>query len=44
MLAITSVSAGYGDIQILRDVSLGVEAGAIVALLGHRTARGRLRS
>jgi len=38
MLDITSVSAGYGDIQILRDVSLGVEAGAIVALLGHNGA------
>ena len=38
MLVVNGVSAGYGDIQILREVSLEVAAGTIVALLGNNGA------
>ena len=34
MLAIDKVEAGYGNIQILNGVTLGVAKGQIVALLG----------
>lgn len=34
MLELTDVNAGYGEIQILRDVSFMVEEGEIVALVG----------
>jgi branched-chain amino acid transport system ATP-binding protein len=34
LLRVESISAGYGDVTVLRDVSLHVEQGEIVALLG----------
>ena len=38
MLRIDAVCAGYGDIQVLTDVSLGVEPGEIVAIVGANGA------
>jgi branched-chain amino acid transport system ATP-binding protein len=38
MLAIEKLSAGYGDVRVLREVTLGVEAGEILALLGRNGA------
>ena len=38
MLRVDSICAGYGDIQVLRDVSLGVEPGEIVAIVGANGA------
>lgn len=38
MLQIEALNAGYGDVQILRDVSLTVEEGQIVALIGANGA------
>jgi ABC-type branched-subunit amino acid transport system ATPase component len=35
MLRITELHAGYGDLTVVRGVSLSVAAGEIVALLGH---------
>jgi branched-chain amino acid transport system ATP-binding protein len=37
-LELRGVSAGYGPVQVLRDVDLGVAAGAVVALLGPNGA------
>src|SRR5919197_4531614 len=37
-LVIASVSGGYGDLTVLRDVSLRVERSSIVALLGANGA------
>lgn len=34
MLVIKELNAGYGDVQVLRDVNLTVEEGEMVALLG----------
>jgi branched-chain amino acid transport system ATP-binding protein len=38
MLSVDSVCAGYGDIQVLTDVSLRVERGEIVAIVGANGA------
>jgi branched-chain amino acid transport system ATP-binding protein len=38
MLEIESLQAGYGEVQILRDVSLKVEAGEMVTLVGSNGA------
>jgi branched-chain amino acid transport system ATP-binding protein len=35
MLALTNVHTGYGEVHVLRGVSLTVEAGQVVALLGR---------
>jgi branched-chain amino acid transport system ATP-binding protein len=38
MLEVEEISAGYGDLQILRRVSLKIERGEIVGLLGANSA------
>lgn len=38
LLQIEGLHAGYGDVQVLRNVSLSVEAGQIVALIGANGA------
>ncbi|WP_323172507.1 ABC transporter ATP-binding protein [Natrialba sp. PRR66] len=38
LLSVDSVDAGYGDTQVLRDLSLSVEAGEIVSLVGRNGA------
>lgn len=38
LLQIEGLRAGYGDVQILRDVSIGVDEGQIVALIGANGA------
>ncbi len=38
MLEIRGLNAGYGEVQILRDVSLSVETGQIVTLVGSNGA------
>lgn len=38
MLHVDAICAGYGDIQVLTDVSLGVEPGEIVAIVGANGA------
>src|ERR1700747_457946 len=38
MLEVRHLSAGYGDVQILRDVSLSVQAGEIATLIGSNGA------
>ena len=38
MLEVKNISAGYGNIQILWDVSLKVNEGEIVALIGANGA------
>lgn len=38
MLAVKSLTAGYGDVPVLNEVSLSVEAGEIVAVLGANAA------
>jgi branched-chain amino acid transport system ATP-binding protein len=38
VLTVTGVSAGYGDVRVLREVSLHVGQGEIVSLLGHNGA------
>ena len=53
VLRLTGVSLGYGDIDILRDISLGVRRGEVVALMGGsgsgkttllRAATGQIRA
>ena len=34
LLEVKNLNTGYGDLQILRDVSLTVNEGEVVALLG----------
>lgn len=34
MISITSLAAGYGQVQVLRDISLDIQANEIVAVLG----------
>ncbi len=38
MLEVRGLNAGYGEVQILRDVSLSVQAGEIVTLVGSNGA------
>ncbi|MGB2695063.1 MAG: ABC transporter ATP-binding protein, partial [Dehalococcoidia bacterium] len=38
MLEIKNLNAGYGSIQVLRDVSLAIEPGEVVAVLGTNGA------
>jgi len=38
MLTLDAISAGYGQAQVLRDLSLSVEAGEILCLLGRNGA------
>ena len=38
MLEIRGLNAGYGEVQILREVSLSVQAGEIVTLVGSNGA------
>jgi len=38
MLSLTGITAGYGDTTVLRDVSLSVPSGCVVALLGPNGA------
>ena len=38
LLEVTSLAVAYGDVQVLWDVSLGVEAGTIVAIVGANGA------
>jgi branched-chain amino acid transport system ATP-binding protein len=38
MLAIVAVSAGYGDIEVLHEVSLAIERGSITSLIGSNGA------
>jgi branched-chain amino acid transport system ATP-binding protein len=38
VLEIRGLTAGYGEVEILRDVSLGVDAGQIVTLVGSNGA------
>ena len=38
MLEVRNLCAGYGDIQILRDISLSVQAGEIATLIGSNGA------
>ena len=38
MLKIDNVSAGYGDLKVLYDVSLEVNVGEVVALVGANGA------
>ena len=38
MLKLTDINAGYGKVQVLRDLSLEVRAGEILCLLGRNGA------
>ncbi|MEM9129083.1 MAG: ATP-binding cassette domain-containing protein, partial [Pseudomonadota bacterium] len=38
MLELQSINAGYGDSQVLRDVSFEVNAGEILCLMGRNGA------
>ena len=38
LLSVESLTAGYGGVPVLRDVSVHVESGEIVALLGANGA------
>src|ERR1700704_4535709 len=38
LLTIEGLSAGYGDVRVLWDISLGVEAGAITCIVGSNGA------
>ncbi|MEO0371470.1 MAG: ATP-binding cassette domain-containing protein, partial [Pseudomonadota bacterium] len=38
MLEVDTINAGYGEAQVLRDLSIKVEAGEILCLLGRNGA------
>ena len=38
LLTIEHLSAGYGDVRVLYDISLGVEAGEIACIVGSNGA------
>lgn len=38
LLEITGLNAGYGDVQVLRDIDLRIEEGSVVALVGANGA------
>jgi branched-chain amino acid transport system ATP-binding protein len=38
MLQVSSIDAGYGDVQVLRDLSLSVAAGEVLCMLGRNGA------
>jgi len=38
LLEVQSITAGYGDTEILRDVSMGVRAGEVVSIIGPNGA------
>ena len=38
MIELNSINAGYGQIQIVRDVSMGIDNNEIVALVGANGA------
>src|SRR5262245_45936868 len=38
MLQVSAVDAGYGDVQVLRDLSLSVAAGEVLCMLGRNGA------
>ena len=38
MLTLTDINAGYGKVQVLRNLSLSVNAGEILCLLGRNGA------
>lgn len=38
LLEVKNLNSGYGDIQVLRDVSMEINEGEIVALLGSNGA------
>ncbi len=40
MLKISNLEAGYGKIKVLRGVSLEIEEGEIISLIGANGARG----
>ena len=39
MLKIEQLNAGYGDIQVLWDINLDIQAGEVVALIGPTVQR-----
>ena len=38
MLEVQGIDAGYGNVQVLKDLSLSVQAGEILCLLGRNGA------
>src|SRR5215510_4899620 len=38
MLQVSGIEAGYGDLQVLRDLSLSVAAGEVLCMLGRNGA------
>ena len=38
LLEVRNVDSGYGDVQVLRNVSIGVEEGEIVSIVGANGA------
>ena len=41
MLNVSGLSSGYGEAQVLHDVSFNVKAGEIICLLGRNGEIGR---